>query len=1660
MPEITTYNINLKTDPGICPTKVYNWIYITDYNLDRIPYIFISKKILDITKYNKNRRLFSVNLPKSINELSTILKNIICVYESKKDTDSHHSFKIVETNTTDNYHNGKLSITPEEFDTDDKWSNFVFNKFGYLFGIYSEPNLFKINQKQLDVTEVKTIINFPLYIPRKLFLTYKKTEYDDLIISPLIVPEKDITINIISENTNKYNINVPKIKLNILFKNDKFKLLIPKNTTNDILDIKSQFKILFNLLNSGDSYVKLKIETSSTDALFNLLKFEVLIGIFYIRFILNYSANSFQTNLDMENNVIPLPLTRTGSLGGNFDTIIMNKDSDWEYLIVENLPFNNRITDNIKITINSSNESVIKSFSKNVIPLNTSEDLRLQRFGDPRDYYNSSCLIKLNAIGLGKTKLTFSIDSNNQLIKNSHIDPIYLCSVGIITNTKKLLLNVSSGIRKQINIKTAPLSITKHLFDQNNFSILNVDSKEIPSQMLFSKLSTDYMSENLIMKAETDIDIKKDKKIELENINCDIHITHRTIINEEKTEIGKINNFEPETLDSDNITNGITLNVSGLKEGESEMIFLINSLQNIPYYLHHASNFCIPPKQFLKIRSIDKNDFRFDVWPANIINNEKTFLYREGITKDDNRYLYVSNGGPDLISCEKNKVYGWGKNNIYNVENIYNSGLFQIEDIMKYIEEHFEQDIKHTDKGMPGTCVLYYGYKINGKFEQQYWTKRGLNLDFYVRSVPNFDRKELERIGINKNISLTKEDKKNIMREIVVLNTPINKITKFYKNDNKLYLHCEGKKNLDDKDSEYIDKKIKLINIPNEIYENDIFVIKSIHRNWGDDIRYLFILDVAEGETFTIDDNLSMNTPNTNSGWIFDNTKELNEAEQKRQQSDLDDVLAKESKQINNLRSQLNEIRNRISNKSLLFDRRRVEIIAIIELEKLLNVETLFKDALENDYGDFNEMLQRSNGKLTELLNFQRIDLITFLKDNLKFTQKEINEKNTKKVTLRKETNILIDVVKQGIKDFLDIELNLDREVQIINSEIYEYNERIKAQQNIKEPVKAKIIRGGSIYNTLWLQSPLSDTMVKQPIIPQIWLKAQERYNLTLITRYTKENVTRTFEYSTNLNEIKDIDRYIRDIGENYGDREKNLLKKNMENQEKIKILTDSIKTVTILTEKTKIELEKAKLEKEIVDNKLLIQEGSQGGKGGLYYIDNKNNEWVYIWKEWKIDYFVKAVEGFNFNTVNKYSAVGVGRMEKPNLLLYCSGLEYLVGDSDPNFSYEVIGSYIRLINLNNIYTENSIFKAVEITIINSTDYILKIEPHESASLTNVLSIFTNLSYWKIVQERAPTLIVEEEEEVDPDKQYLINAEGDCVAIIPEKEVEQEELETADLTSQSAIKLLRDGTPIKWAETIEGSLLVKDFYKDKIFSCSKTRQIQIFSKISDKQKQGNKDNYYRDEYFPTMPQAEVCKTTFSIYTAGASNTTMEKNIYPTKEFWYPSKIEPVELKIVDIKTPTNFKAELRSRSGKVEIDLLWLTNSLYDYKVYKFESNADNPEWKLLKKVVGRMGITDPDVVEFDTYKYKVLSEKLIDGELVQSPFSNVITIFVCGNNKFPQGRYNTSTSNTVLYPGAKKNCEGKVIIQQSIFANTDNRMTKKQIFTMMAKKSGGGIKR
>jgi hypothetical protein len=1658
MPEITTYNINLKTDRGICPTKVYNWIYITDFSIEKIPYIYVSKKVLDITKYTNNRNIFSIRLPQSINTLDNILSNIICVYEKRKNTSSHFSFKIIQTNTTNLFHDGLLIVTPEEFDTDDKWSNFISEKYGYKFTIFCEPNLYKINQRQLVINVGKSDVKYPLYIPRKILLKYKKKEYDNLFISPLIIPTDEIVIHIKSENTNKYDLNVPNIKLNISFKNDKYKILIPKNTTNNILDVQSQFKILFNLLNSGDHFIKLTIETSSKDNLFNLVKYDVFIGIFYIRFMLNYSAHSFQTNLDLNNDIIARPFIPCGSLGGNFNTIIMNNDSNWEYLIVENLPFDNRITNNIKIIINSSNESVMKSFEQNIIPLNTIEDLRLQRFGDPRDYYNSSCLIKLKTNGLGKTKLTFKVESENVLINDSYIDPIYLCSVGIITDKNKLILNVSSAISKSINIKTAPYSITRHLFDQKNFQIININNKEIPNQKTFSKLSNDYLTENIFMKSETDINIYKDETIELNNISNEIHITHRTVLDGVKKIEGKVNDFSPEILNSNNITRGFDINIQGLKNGESELIFLSNSLQKIPEYLKYSSNFCIPAKEFKEIRSDKKEDFRFDVWPASIIKNNKTFLYKEGIAKEDKRYLYTSNGGPDLLSCEKLKKYGWTNNSIYDTTNTYNSGLWQIEKIMKYIEEHFGHDVKHKDKGTPGTCALFYGNVINGKFDQQYWNKRGLNLDFYIKAVPQFDRK-YERKILN-NITLTEDDMKLIMREVVISDTPENNITEFYKNSDKLYIHCTGKASLKESDTEYINKKIKLVNIPGTIYENDVFVINAVHRDWGDDKRYLFIADVAEGDVFTINVDLSMNNPNVNSSWIFDNTKELNDAEQKRQKSDLDDILAKESKIISELRIKLNEIRARISNKSLLFDRRRVEIIAIIELENILNVETLFKDALENDYEDFRLIILQTSGKSGDLIQFLREDLINFLINNLKFTQKEISDKNTTKIKLRKETNILIDASKEALADYLKIELNLDREVQKINSEIYEHNERLKAQLNQKEPVKAQIIKGKRDNDTLWLSSPLSKNAVKQPIIKEIWLKAEERYNLTLKTRFTKDNITKLVEYSTNLNEIKDIDRYIRKIGENYSDKEKDLMERNIVNNNKIKNLIESIKKETKLIEKTKQELEKTKLEQEMVNNLLLIEEGKYGGKGGLHYIDYKNDEWVYIWKEWKIDYFVKAVEGFNFNAINKYSAVGIGRKEKPNILLYCNGLEYLVGDPDPNFSYAVIGSYITLNNLNNIYTENSIFKVLEITIINSEDYILKIQPHETATLTNTLSIFVNLPYWKIVQKRAPTLTIEEEEEPDPDAQYLINKDGDCVALTPEKEVEQEELGTADLDDQTVIKLLRNGTPVKWAHTIDGNLIVKDYYKNKIISCSKTRQIQIYSKLSGKKPIGTMDNYYRYEYFPTMPEAEVCKTTFGVFTAGSSNTLLRNNIYPTKDFWNISKIKPVQLKIVDIQTPQRFKGELRSRSGKVEVDLLWLTESLYTYRVYKFESNADNPVWELLDTVDGRMGTTDKKVIEFDTYKYKVLSEKVIDGELVQSPFSSIFTIFVCGNNKFPEGRYNTSTSNTVLYPNAKKNCEGKVILQQSIYANTEQRMTKKQLFTIMAKKKGGGIQR
>jgi hypothetical protein len=94
--------------------------------------------------------------------------------------------------------------------------------------------------------------------------------------------------------------------------------------------------------------------------------------------------------------------------------------------------------------------------------------------------------------------------------------------------------------------------------------------------------------------------------------------------------------------------------------------------------------------------------------------------------------------------------------------------------------------------------------------------------------------------------------------------------------------------------------------------------------------------------------------------------------------------------------------------------------------------------------------------------------------------------------------------------------------------------------------------------------------------------------------------------------------------------------------------------------------------------------------------------------------------------------------------------------------------------------------------------------------------------------------------------------------------------------------------------------------------------------------------------------------------------------------------------------------------------------------------------------------IVDTDIVLNDTYKYKITGKFVWEGlkTLVSSinvlPFLNIEgfetnKIFVCKFNRFPEGRFNTTSTNKKLFPNNK-----------NIYANTSDTMTKKQTYVRL----------
>lgn len=100
----------------------------------------------------------------------------------------------------------------------------------------------------------------------------------------------------------------------------------------------------------------------------------------------------------------------------------------------------------------------------------------------------------------------------------------------------------------------------------------------------------------------------------------------------------------------------------------------------------------------------------------------------------------------------------------------------------------------------------------------------------------------------------------------------------------------------------------------------------------------------------------------------------------------------------------------------------------------------------------------------------------------------------------------------------------------------------------------------------------------------------------------------------------------------------------------------------------------------------------------------------------------------------------------------------------------------------------------------------------------------------------------------------------------------------------------------------------------------------------------------------------------------------------------------------------------------------------------------------------------------FDTMSYtlySVLKVKYYNDGWITLPgsirkSSKTVSVFICGQNRFPFGRYNTTSTNKKLYTEGS-NCNlGASTSKNSfnIWASTTNNLTKKQIYSLLAKKA------
>ena len=197
----------------------------------------------------------------------------------------------------------------------------------------------------------------------------------------------------------------------------------------------------------------------------------------------------------------------------------------------------------------------------------------------------------------------------------------------------------------------------------------------------------------------------------------------------------------------------------------------------------------------------------------------------------------------------------------------------------------------------------------------------------------------------------------------------------------------------------------------------------------------------------------------------------------------------------------------------------------------------------------------------------------------------------------------------------------------------------------------------------------------------------------------------------------------------------------------------------------------------------------------------------------------------------------------------------------------------------------------------------------------------------------------------------------------------------------------------------------------------------------------------------------------------------------TNEQYLQSDIEPnfFKINVINLKTPQIYNLIINDDNKSVNLiinnDYLNVLNySLNDinkgmisFIIYKYDKKNDSTQSLELSGndfTYNDDYITfkyDKNIEVYDTLEFNMIArynwipESTTTKLYVDSLISNKVTVFVCFNNKYQFGIYNTNSSNTRLYipltdtPGCFK-------LSGNVYSSTTNQLTKSQVFSKLSK--------